>query len=83
MSEQNSESNSGICDACTDFHNLLKNREFTKRNFNFAAYINLWFFLVENHLQPVTEGYDGHELLVIDKDQLNVFYHYLGVWVQR
>ena len=40
------------------------------------------FFPVENYLQPVTDA-TGHELLVIDKDQLNVFYHYLGVWVQR
>ena len=39
--------------------------------------------LVEDHLHTVTEGYDGHEVLIIDKHKLDVFYHYLGIWVQR
>ena len=38
---------------------------------------------LENHLQSVTEGYEGHELPIIDKNQLPVFYQYLGVWLQR
>jgi len=63
MSEGNSETHSGICDGCSEFHNVLKN--------------------LENHLETVTEGYEGHELLIIDKNQLHNFYHYLGVWVQR
>ena len=39
--------------------------------------------VVEDHLHTVTEGYDGHEVLIIDKHKLDVFYHYLGIWVQR
>ena len=40
-------------------------------------------FSVEDHLHSVTEGYDGHEVLIIDKHKLDVFYQYLGIWVQR
>ena len=92
MSETVDDSSGGICDACLEFHTILRNRKLElceKRVINGSQKVYLMrcfiftFFSVENHLQSVTEGYEGPEFLIIDKNQLPIFYQYLGVWLQR
>ena len=80
-------SDTSVCDACSDFHHLLRNRKFytllNRRKTQILINIPFVIFTVEDHLHSVTEGYDGHEVLIIDKHKLDVFYQYLGIWVQR
>ena len=87
MSEAVDDSSGGICDACLEFHTILRNRKLKIPQKLTSGFLikscGVFTFLVENHLQSVTEGYEGHELLIIDKNQLPVFYQYLGVWLQR
>ena len=78
-------SDTSVCDACSEFHHLLRNRKYKDEKCIWFDDV-IWqkfFFSVEDHLHSVTEGYDGHEVLIIDKHKLDVFYQYLGIWVQR
>ena len=78
-------SDTSVCDACSEFHHLLRNRKYKDEKYIWFDDV-IWqkkFFSVEDHLHSVTEGYDGHEVLIIDKHKLDVFYQYLGIWVQR
>ena len=73
----------GICEYCIEFHQFLIARELKIRigiSNQQTKMTNLPLFVVEQRLDRASSGDTSPPL---KKDQFNVMYSYLGVWVQR